>query len=98
MQNAIDSLRPDVIFGTETHIDDSISDNEALPGPYLLYRKDRDMGGGGVFVAVHKNLNSFMVKELQTNCEIVWIGLKLHGKKTLYLCFSTVPMMLTTRA
>ena len=27
-----------------------------------------------------------MVKELQTNCEIVWAGLKLHGKKTLYLC------------
>ena len=46
MQNVIDSLRPDVIFGTETHIDDSISDTEALPGPYLLYRKDRDRGEG----------------------------------------------------
>ena len=83
MQNVIDSLRPDVIFGTETHIDDSISHTEALPGPYLLYRKDRDREGGGVFVAVRKNLNSFMVKDLQTNCEIVWAGLKLHGKKDL---------------
>ena len=46
MQNVIDSLRPDVIFGTETHIDDGISDTEALPGPYLLYRKDRDREGG----------------------------------------------------
>ena len=67
MQNDIDSLRPDIIFGTETHIDDGISDTEALPGPYLLYH---DREGGWVFVAVHKNLNSFMVEELQTNYEI----------------------------
>ena len=53
---------------------------------YTLYRKDRNKYGGGVLVAVRTNLKSFIVPELSTDCEIIWVGIKLLGRKTLYLC------------
>ena len=82
----VDSLKPDIILGCETWLDKDISDNEVIPDIYTLYRKDRNKNGGGVLIAVRTNLKSFIVPELTTDCEIIWAGVKLLGRKTLYLC------------
>ena len=47
----IDSEQPDIILGTESHLDSSHSNSETIPGPYLALRKDRNINGGGVFIA-----------------------------------------------
>ena len=75
-----------MILGCETWLDKDISDNEVIPEMYTLYRRDRNKHGGGVLIAVRTNLKSFIVPELSTECEVIWVGVKLLGRKTLYLC------------
>ena len=43
---------PDVICGTEFHLDQSFYTSEIFPDVYDVFRKDRTLGGGGVFVCV----------------------------------------------
>jgi len=83
----IDSMKPDIILASETWLKKEHSDNEVLPDTYKMYRKDRtSKGGGGIFIAVRSDLNSYIVPELSTDCEIIWVAVKLAGRKTLYLC------------
>ena len=42
-------IKPDVINANETHIDNSILSWEILGGNYTIFRKDRNLGGGGVY-------------------------------------------------
>lgn len=86
--NLLDSVRPDIVIGTETWMDGEIADSEIFPSSYLpLYRKDRNRHGGGVLVAIHNSLESSEVKELLVeNCELVWCKVKLKGERDLYVC------------
>ena len=86
--NLIESTDPDVIFGTETWIDHSIKDSQFLPSGFTTYRKDRNLGGGGVIIAVKNELLTSAVPEFETDCEIVWCKLNLVGHRAIYLsCF-----------
>jgi hypothetical protein len=71
----LDSIKPDIICGTETWIDNSIKDSQIFPPGYNIYRNDRNLNGGGVLLAVRGNLISSPVPELQTDCEIIWCKL-----------------------
>ncbi|XP_019615685.1 PREDICTED: uncharacterized protein LOC109463354, partial [Branchiostoma belcheri] len=85
--NMIDSVRPDIIIATETWLDATVYDSEILPDTYRAYRRDRNKNGGGVIVAVRTTLKSSDVPELQVdNCEVIWVRVKLQGRKTLYVC------------
>ena len=86
--NLIESSNPDVIFGTETWIDPSIKDSQFLPPGFTTYRKDRNLGGGGVIIAIKNELLTSAVPEFETDCEIVWCKLNLVGHRAIYLsCF-----------
>lgn len=82
----IDSVRPDIVMATETWLDSIQTDAEIFPDTYKVYRKDRNRHGGGVLLAVKNTLDSYHVPELQEDCELIWVKLKLKGKRTLYLC------------
>ena len=84
--NLLDSVRPDIVIGTETWLDSNIGDSEIFPDTYKLYRKDRNRLGGGVLIAVHTSIDSYEVEELQVNCELIWVKLKLQGRRYLYVC------------
>ena len=45
--NMINSVQPDIIIGTESHLDADINDTEFLPSNYKTHRKDRNKYGGG---------------------------------------------------
>lgn len=79
-------MKPDILIGTETWLSDAVTDNEVFPDIFTIYRKDRGRKGGGVLIAVRNSLKSYLVPELSTECEMIWVGVKLHGRKTLYLC------------
>ena len=85
LYNMLDSIKPDIICGTETWIDNSIKDSQIFPPGYNIYRNDRNLNGGGVLLAVRGNLISSPVPELQTDCEIIWCKLELVGHKAIYL-------------
>ncbi len=81
--------KPDVIVVTETWLKPDISNSEYMPNNsnFSVYRKDRPgkTVGGGVLIAVRNSLVSECVDELDSDCEIVWVKLKLIDSKDLYV-------------
>ena len=71
------------VFRKETN--PSIKNNTILPDNYEVFRTDRNHFCGGVLIAV-KGLECFEVSELQEDCELIWVCIKLRGRKTLYIC------------
>jgi hypothetical protein len=44
-------MEPDIIFDTETWIDNSITNSQIFPRGYTIFRNDRNLSGG--FVLIH---------------------------------------------
>ena len=88
----VDEANPDIICRTESHLDGSISSSEIFPSGYEIFRKDRNLYGGGVFIAVSNKYIASSMPELDENCELLWINLQCQGVKPLYICtFSRPP-------
>ena len=74
----IDSVKPDIIMGTETWFDSNTSSYDYFPSnSYNVYRHDRppnikDQRHGGVLIAIKNDLVSSEITELKTKCEIAW--------------------------
>ena len=66
----------------ETKIDSSIATSELFPESclYNVYRKDRNLHGGGVMLLVHKDISHMPIMELENNSESVWV--KVFANKT----------------
>lgn len=83
LEAIIDDTDPDIIIGTETWLDSSISSSELLP-PYLgfdIHRRDRVTDAhGGVLLAAKKDLQLGEV-ELGKDVEIISGSIQLKSKK-----------------
>ena len=81
----IETHKPDVICGQESHIDSTLKTAEVFPNEYNVSRKDRNIHGGGVFVAVTKRYVSTTEYSLDTKCEVLWCKITVAGTKPLYI-------------
>ena len=83
----IDSLKPDIIVGTETWLSDSIKNSKIIPDNmnFTIYRRDREDSYGGVMIAISICIPSVRLQDLQTSCEILWVKLDIPTCKDLYL-------------
>ena len=82
----IDLHNPHIILGQESKIGPVHQSSEIFPQNYTSFRKDRKVGGGGVFVLVKDDINSLecTFEDLTDNdCEIVWAQIRLPGSKLL---------------
>lgn len=79
----VSSFGPDIVIGSESWLDESISSSEVFPAEYVAYRKDRNTHGGGVFVLVKHTLPSFAVDFEANSCESVWCKVVLEHSKQL---------------
>ena len=77
---------PDIICGCESHLDGSYSSAEVFPSNYIILRKDRLEGAGGVFLCVNASLNVSEESELDVNAEIVWAKITLPRQDSIHLC------------
>ena len=82
--NLIDSSTPDVIIGTETWLNDGIHNSEIFPPNYDVIRKDRKDGYGGVLIAISRDY-SYEQLPMNTECETVFIKLKVNGNQELII-------------
>ncbi|KAI8515244.1 hypothetical protein Bbelb_078350 [Branchiostoma belcheri] len=83
-RNLIDSTIPDIILGTESHLDPTILSSEILPEGYNVFRRDRNRDGGGVLIAVADHLQCQEVTELSVpDCEIIWVKIRMKGSRQL---------------
>ena len=71
----LDFKQPHIVAIQETKTDSSIETSELFPEscPYNVYRKDRNLHGGGVMLLVHKDISHKPVTELEINSESVWV-------------------------
>ncbi|CAG2231580.1 unnamed protein product [Mytilus edulis] len=85
LQNLIETHKPDIILGTESHLDNTIASSEVFPDQFQNpYRKDRKLGEGGVFIAVD---NNYITTEILTgsDCETAWCKINTQGRQPLYI-------------
>ena len=80
----LDSTDPDVVLGTESWLKAGTMNCEIFPDMYNVFRKDRNpevkANGGGVFILVKKLYVASEIK-LDTNCELLFVDLKLKDQK-----------------
>ncbi|KAJ8042793.1 RNA-directed DNA polymerase from mobile element jockey [Holothuria leucospilota] len=83
----IDENNPDVIIGTETHLNSSVTSNELFPSNYTVFRKDRNYGQskGGVLIATKNDLLATYRPDLDSDCEVVWVSLEIQGAKQILI-------------
>ena len=81
----LDIHRPDVVLGCESKLCNSMCSYEFFPRNHTVFRKDRNVNGGEVFVATSDRIISYEIPELDTDCGIVWAGLHFSDSKPLYL-------------
>ena len=79
----VDYVKPDVIIGTESWLDSSIHNSEVFPPNLIVHRKDRNLNGGGVFVAVNNNYNTSSVAEGDSNSEVMWAKVELEDSQNM---------------
>ena len=72
--------QPDIILGCESHLDDSFASPEVFPD---IIRKDRSIGGGGVFLAVSNKINFLCVKNPCWTLMLSWSGLGYNSQEDL---------------
>ena len=83
--STVDDFQPDCILGSESWLDHSIYNAEVFPINYNIYRRDRNIHGGGVFIAVSNDYISSNVTIQENNSEIVWAKVDLNSTKSLLL-------------
>ena len=66
--------QPHFMAFQETKIDSSIATSELLPETcrYDVFRKDRNLHGGGVMLLIHKDFPHMPLTELKNNSGLVW--------------------------
>ena len=76
----------DILIACETKIDENICDSELGLENFDIYRKDRNIHGGGVLVAVKKHLKSRQLEITETECELVCIKLIVESTRPVAIC------------
>ena len=78
----LDFHQPHVVAIQETKIDSSVATSELFPEtcPYSVYRKDRNIHGGGVMLLIHKDISHMPITELENDSESIWV--KVFANKT----------------
>lgn len=77
----------DIIVFTETWLVDDIYDSELFDGRYLVWRRDRDYSrtaqkrGGGVLIAVKRELIVVERPEWRSSAEDMWVSLILRRSR-----------------
>jgi hypothetical protein len=84
LENFITSLVPDVILGTESHLDANHHSAEYFPTNYVPNRKDRNTHGGGVFTAIRDTITASAIKD-ETQCESVWNELQTQNQQSVLI-------------
>lgn len=62
-----------------------IRTSEIFPTNYDAFRNDRDLNGGGVFIATRSDIITSPQTSLSTECELVWAKVQFNNRKPLYI-------------
>ena len=80
--NLMDETGCDVVIGTETWLSPHHKNSDLLLNNYDIFRKDRATRGGGVLIAVKKDLCAVEIPS-STDTECIFCKINIKGKKTI---------------
>ena len=83
----LDRENPDILLGTESHLDSSVYNAEVFPEDtgYNIIRKDRNKHGGGVFIAYKDYLTVTHIPEIGKTSESVFAKVKVQKDQFMYV-------------
>ena len=83
----LDRENPDILLGTESHLDSSVYNAEVFPEDtgYNIIRKDRNKHGGGVFIAYKDYLTVTHIPEIGKTTESVFAKVKVQKDQFMYV-------------
>ena len=74
----------DILALTETHLDNTVTDNSLHINGYQFFRRDRNRNGGGVGIYIKETLQTKRRFDLEQNdIEIIWIETHIGDRKFL---------------
>ena len=62
----------------ETFLDSSIPDAHIIPSGYTIFRRDRNRHSGGVLVLIRNSITAVHRKDLESDCEMLWLEPVAH--------------------
>ena len=82
----IETYNSDVIIGSDTHLNPSVNSSELFPDLFAVFRKNRCFGKtetkcGGILIALKNDIIETHRIDLDTECEVVWVTIKIQGAK-----------------
>ncbi len=84
----IDCLKPDVVIGKESWLNEAIKDKECFPvSDYQIKRRVREHlnSKGGIFIMAKHDFILDRVSEMETNCELLRCKVSIQGTKQLLI-------------
>ena len=81
----------DLLLGTESHLDESITNSEIFPSHYHVYRKDRNINSGGVFVLVEESIPCSHIPCDTLLCELIWVQLHTSNHQSIIVTWIILP-------
>ena len=77
--------KTDVLICQVTKLDSSVGSSELFPPGYTVYRKDRNLRGGGVCITVSNKLRSSQCMEMDADCEAIWVKITTSDNSPIYV-------------
>ncbi|WAR00265.1 hypothetical protein MAR_024637 [Mya arenaria] len=84
-ENRIHSTKPDIVVGTESWLKPKHYDNETKGIHHFVETGLAKLGGGGILIDVRNDIIAQEMKDIQSDCEDLWIKLNLFGSKSLLI-------------
>jgi len=91
----IDQHHPDIIYGCETWLNQTVYDNEVLPS-YKVYCNDRADGYGGVLLGIRSNLPSYLI-DVQSQTETCSVSLQQSNNQQVILVCVFIDLLARTQ-
>ena len=86
-----DFHKPDIILNCESKLDCEVPTYSVFQPTYSVFRKDRNLNGGGEFQATKSEIVCEEMPNFENDCEILWSSVKIGNCKTLHLasCYNS---------
>ena len=87
-ETMVSRVKPDIVKGTESWLHANIGNQTVFPvDQYQVFRRDREKNNkkGGVFILARKDLTITREEELETDCELLWCKVHIHGARNLHV-------------
>ena len=76
---------PEILFFTETKLNNKVSSSEFLPTNFKVFPEDRASSGGGYMTVIRNTMVAGEVDVVEVSTQLIWVNIGLHNYNPLYI-------------